>query len=100
MEYLKSRENVYVYPSNFGWSDLGTWGSIYSISEKDENQNIISGEKVIAYDCTNSIFNISNDKLLIAHGLDNYIVIESNNNILICKKEDEQEVKILLMTLK
>ena len=97
---LEKSENVYVYPSNFGWSDLGTWGSIYSISEKDENQNIISGEKVIAYDCTNSIFNISNDKLLIAHGLDNYIVIESNNNILICKKEDEQEVKNFVNDIK
>ena len=97
---LEKSDNVYVYPSNFGWSDLGTWGSIYSISEKDENQNIISGEKVIAYDCTNSIFNISDDKLLIAHGLDNYIVIESNNNILICKKEDEQKVKNFVNDIK
>ena len=60
---LEKSDNVYVYPSNFGWSDLGTWGSIYAISEKDENQNIVKGEKVIAYDCTNSIFNISDDKL-------------------------------------
>ena len=97
---LEKSDNVYVYPSNFGWSDLGTWGSIYSISEKDENQNIISGEKVIAYDCTNSIFNISDDKLLIAHGLDNYIVIESNNNMLICKKEDEQKVKNFVNDIK
>ena len=97
---LEKSDNVYVYPSNFGWSDLGTWGSIYSISEKDENQNIISGEKVIAYDCTNSIFNISDDKLLIAHGLDNFIVIESNNNILICKKEDEQKVKNFVNDIK
>ena len=97
---LEKSDNVYVYPSNFGWSDLGTWGSIYSISEKDENQNIINGEKVITYDCTNSIFNISDDKLLIAHGLDNYIVIESNNNILICKKEDEQEVKNFVNDIK
>ena len=97
---LEKSDNVYVYPSNFGWSDLGTWGSIYSISEKDENQNIISGEKVIAYDCTNSIFNISDDKLLIAHGLDNYIVIESNDNILICKKEDEQKVKNFVNDIK
>ena len=97
---LEKSDNVYVYPSSFGWSDLGTWGSIYSISEKDENQNIISGEKVITYDCTNSIFNISDDKLLIAHGLDNYIVIESNNNILICKKEDEQKVKNFVNDIK
>ena len=97
---LEKSDNVYVYPSNFGWSDLGTWGSIYAISEKDENQNIVKGEKVIAYDCTNSIFNISDDKLLIAHGLDNYIVIESNNNILICKKEDEQQVKNFVNDIK
>ena len=97
---LEKSDNVYVYPSNFGWSDLGTWGSIYAISEKDENQNIVKGEKVIAYDCTNSIFNISDDKLLIAHGLDNYIVIESNNNILICKKEDEQKVKNFVNDIK
>ena len=97
---LEKSDNVYVYPSNFGWSDLGTWGSIYSISEKDENQNIINGEKVIAYDCTNSIFNISDDKLLIAHGLDNYIVLESNNNMLICKREDEQKVKNFVNDIK
>lgn len=97
---LEKSDNVYVYPSNFGWSDLGTWGSIYAISEKDENQNIVKGEKVITYECTNSIFNISDDKLLIAHGLDNYIVIESNNNILICKKEDEQQVKNFVNDIK
>ena len=97
---LEKSDNVYVYPSNFGWSDLGTWGSIYAISEKDKNQNIVKGEKVIAYNCTNSIFNISDDKLLIAHGLDNYIVIESNNNILICKKEDEQQVKNFVNDIK
>ena len=97
---LEKSDNVYVYPSNFGWSDLGTWGSIYSVSKKDENQNIINGEKVIAYDCTNSIFNISDDKLLIVHGLNNFIVIESNNNILICKKEDEQKVKNFVNDIK
>ena len=68
--------------------------------EKDENQNIVKGEKVITYECTNSIFNISDDKLLIAQGLDNYIVIESNNNILICKKEDEQQVKNFVNDIK
>ncbi len=97
---LEKSDNVYVYPSNFGWSDLGTWGSMYAISDKDENQNIISGEKIITYDCSNSIFNISKDKLLIAHGLDNYIVIESKDNILICKKEDEQKVKNFVNDIK
>ncbi|MDX9848647.1 MAG: mannose-1-phosphate guanylyltransferase [Tenuifilaceae bacterium] len=90
---LEKADNVYVICSEFGWSDLGTWGSLYQNREKDENSNAISGANVMPYDVSGSIISMPNDKLVIVQGLKDYIVAESNNILLICEKEKEQEIK-------
>ncbi|MFO8021402.1 MAG: mannose-1-phosphate guanylyltransferase [Perlabentimonas sp.] len=90
---LEKADNVYVICSEFGWSDLGTWGSLYQNFDKDENLNAIKGSNVMAYDVKNSIINVPDDKLVVVQGLDDYIVVESDNILLICRKEDEQEIK-------
>ncbi|KAA6440073.1 mannose-1-phosphate guanylyltransferase [Dyadobacter flavalbus] len=89
---MEKADNVHVVLSNFGWSDLGTWKSLYEVSEKDEHMNVTDGN-VILYDTTNSIIKTPKDKLVVINGLDGFIVAEYDGVLLICKKEDEQRVK-------
>jgi len=90
---MEKAENVFVYCSNFGWADLGTWGSLHENISKDENKNSILGENVFSYNLENCIVNMPKDKLVVLQGLKDLIVVESDNILLICKKEDEQEIK-------
>jgi mannose-1-phosphate guanylyltransferase len=89
---MEKADNVHVVLSNFGWSDLGTWKSLYEVSEKDENQNVTDGN-LILHNTTNSIIKTPKDKLVVIDGLDGVIVAEYDGVLLICKKEDEQKVK-------
>ncbi len=90
---LEKADNVYVRSSLIGWSDLGTYGSLYNHINKDENGNAVVGKNVMMYDSKNCIVNISKDKLVVVEGLQDYIVVESDNTILICKKQDEQRIR-------
>jgi mannose-1-phosphate guanylyltransferase len=90
---LEKADNVYVICSEFGWSDLGTWGSLYQNTEKDSRGNAIAGSNVLAYNVTNSIINVPSEKIVVVQGLDNFIIAESNGIILICKRGEEQEIK-------
>ncbi len=90
---MEKAGNVYVYCSDFGWSDLGTWGSLYEHLEKDQSLNAIKGKDVFTYGTKNCLIDIPNQKLAVIQGLDNYIVVESDGTLLICKKEDEQQIK-------
>jgi len=90
---MEKADNVFVYCSNFGWADLGTWGSLNEHLAHDKNNNSIRGNNVFAYDLQKCIVNLPDDKLAVIQGLENYIVVESDGILLICKKEDEQEIK-------
>ncbi len=90
---MEKADNVYVLSSEFGWSDLGTWGSLYETRQKDENANTIVGKNVMVYDTTNCIVNMPKDKLVVLQGLDDYIVVEDDNILLICKKKEEQQIR-------
>ena len=94
---MEKSDKVYVYPASFGWSDLGTWGSLYSHLDLDEKDNAVQGNKVMLYDSSNNIVNVPNDKLVVLQGLEGYIVVENDGNLLICKKEDEQQIKQFVM---
>lgn len=97
---MESAENVYVLSSDFGWSDLGTWGSLYSIRDKDENENTILGKNVMTYDTKNSIVNVKGDRLVVLQGLEDYIVVDEDNILLVCKKSDEQSIKTIVNDVK
>lgn len=98
---MEKAENVYVLPSEFGWSDLGTWASIYDLAEKDYVGNVvIPSEKVIMHDSSNCIVNVPSNKLVVLQGLHDYIVVESNNTLLICPRNEEQNVKQLVADVK
>ncbi len=89
---LEKANNVKVVIGDIGWSDLGTWKSLYEVSEKDENENVIDG-KTMLYEVKNSIIKTPKDRLVVIQGLDGYIVAEYNNVLMICEKEQEQSVK-------
>jgi mannose-1-phosphate guanylyltransferase len=98
---MEKAENVYILPTDFGWSDLGTWSSIYQLAEKDYVGNaVIPAEKVIMYDSSNCMVNVPKDKLVILQGLHDFIVVESNNTLLICPLDEEQSVKQIVSDVK
>jgi len=90
---MEKASNVFVLCSDFGWSDLGTWCSLYENSNKDELGNVISGENVMHYGTKNCIVNMPAEKLVVLQGLDGYIVVESEETLLVCRKEDEQQIR-------
>ena len=97
---IEKAQNVFVIPSDFGWSDLGTWGSLYENSSKDASGNALAGKKVMLYDSHNCIVNMPKDKLVVIQGLDDYIVVDSQGILLICKKENEQDIRQMVSNVK
>ncbi len=90
---MEKAKNVYVLTADFGWSDLGTWGTLYENKEKDKAGNVISNDNILTYETNNCIVDISGEKIAVLQGLDGYIIAESNDILMICKKEDEQQIK-------
>jgi mannose-1-phosphate guanylyltransferase len=90
---MEKADNVYVIPSSFGWSDLGTWASAYDNLEKDYLGNAVAGENVIVIDATKCMVSAPHDKLLVLQGLDDFIVVDTKDVLLICKQDKEQEIK-------
>lgn len=97
---LEKAGNVYVIPSSFGWSDLGTWGSAYENIEKDEDENAIASDHTILFDSSKNIVHSSGNKLLVLQGLEDYIIVNTDDALLVCKKEKEQQIKEYLAEIK
>lgn len=90
---MEKADEVYVYPASFGWSDLGTWGSLYTHLPHDASNNAVVGQEVKMIDCNNCVVHTPMEKKVVIQGLNGYIVAESRNTLLICRKEDEQLIK-------
>lgn len=90
---MEKADNVYVIPSSFGWSDLGTWNSAYENLGKDYLGNAVAGENVMVFDSHNCMVHARDEKLVLLQGMENYIVVDTQDVLLICKKEKEQEIK-------
>jgi mannose-1-phosphate guanylyltransferase len=90
---MEKANNVFTVPSSFGWSDLGTWASLYVEKEKDYLQNAVNGNNVVVYDSNNNIINVPDEKLVVIQGLENYIVVDTEDVLLICSKDEEQRIK-------
>jgi mannose-1-phosphate guanylyltransferase len=93
---MEKAKNVYVLPCDFGWTDLGTWGSVYDHLAKDEKGNALIGKNLKVYNSENSIYTVSGNKLLVANGLKNFIVVDTEDVLLICPKDDEQRIKLFV----
>lgn len=90
---MEKADNVYVMPSSFGWSDLGTWNSAYENMEKDYFGNAVAGKTVMVIDATKNVVHVDDKKLVLLQGLDDFIIVDTKDVLLICKKEKEQEIK-------
>ena len=97
---LEKADNVYVNISNFGWSDLGTWGSLHEISKCDENNNANLNCNALFIESNDNVVAMSENKLVVLQGLDDYIVAESDNVLLICRKSEEQRIKHFVTDVK
>jgi mannose-1-phosphate guanylyltransferase len=90
---MENASNVYVIPSSFGWSDLGAWNSAYENFEKDYFHNAVAGENVVIIDATKCMVHAPDKKLVLLQGLDDFIVVDTADVLLICKKDKEQQIK-------
>ncbi len=90
---LEKAANVHVVTSDFGWSDLGTWGSLYEQLPKDTAGNAAVGKHVKLYECANNMVHVQDDRLVVLQGLDDHIVVSTKDALLVCRKRDEQEIK-------
>ena len=97
---MEKADNVYVLCADFGWSDIGTWGSLYANQQKDKNQNAVVGNNVFLYDAKGCEINILPQKLAVIQGLKDVIVVQTDDVLLICKKEDEQQIKDFVNNVK
>ncbi|MEG1615990.1 MAG: mannose-1-phosphate guanylyltransferase [Bacteroidales bacterium] len=90
---MEKASNVFMLEANFGWSDLGTWGALYELSDRDENNNVSLKCQTMAYESSNNIVSLPQENLVVIQGLEDYIVAQDNNVLLICKKDDEQKIR-------
>ena len=90
---MEKADNVYVIPSSFGWSDLGTWGSLYELSEKDEQKNVSLHSEALFHEAKGNIVTLEPGKLAIVQGVDDMIIAEQKGVLLVCKKAEEQRIK-------
>lgn len=97
---MEKADNVYVRSSIIGWSDLGTWGSLYEKIPHDNNGNAVVGKNVMMYNSSGCIVNMPQSKLAVIEGLENYIVVESNDSLLICRKDNEQMIRQFVTDVK
>lgn len=90
---LERSSNIMVLPTDVGWSDLGTWGALYNILDKDNCNNAIVGEDVKVIDSYNCIIQVPPDRKYVIQGLHDFIVVDDNNVVLICDRKEEQRIK-------
>ena len=97
---MEKAVNVSTVLSDFGWSDLGTWGSLYTHIPHDVDANAVVGNNVHLYDSKDCVVNVPKDKLVVLQGLEDYIVVEANDVLFVCKKKDEQSIKKYVSDIK
>lgn len=97
---MEKAKNVYVECVSFGWNDLGTWSALYDNSPKNRDANVTQNCRVLAYDSTDNIFAVKDDKLVVVAGLSGYIVADRGDVLLICPKAEEQKIKQMVNDVK
>ena len=90
---MEKTDIAYVMPAEYGWSDLGTWGSLHALTIHDENNNAVIGNNVKLVESAGCMVRMPEDKPVVIQGLKDYIVAEHNNTLLICQLSEEQKIK-------
>ncbi len=92
---MEKADEVFVFPASFGWSDLGTWGSLQEQLTKDNNGNVAVGPDIRLYDSSDCIIHALGEKRVVVQGLNGYVVAEHDNSLLICRRDQEQRISKL-----
>ena len=90
---MEKAEEIFVFPADFGWSDLGTWGALHTLSKKDANSNAVISDNVKTFETSNCVINVEGARQVVVQGLTGYIVAERDGCLLICKLSEEQRIK-------
>ena len=96
---MEKSSDTYIIPADFGWSDIGTWGSLFTHAIKDGDGNAMRG-KVVSVDNKNSVINIEEGTEALVEGLEDYLVAYRDHSLLVCKLKDEQQIKVWIEGLK
>ncbi len=98
---MERADNVYVETVSFGWSDIGTWGSLYDMSPKNRDGNVTQRCRVLAYNASGNIFAVKDDdKLVVVDGLRDYIIADTDDVLLICPQSEEQRIRQMVNDVK
>jgi mannose-1-phosphate guanylyltransferase len=97
---MEKADNVYTIPAQFGWSDIGSWDSLYEVYEHDYLGNAVAGKNVKIYDSANNMIMVPEGKLVVLQGLRDYCVVDTGDVLLVCEKAQEQEIKQITVDLK
>ncbi len=97
---MEKADNVYVIPSSFGWSDLGAWNSAYENMDKDNLGNAIAGDNVTVIDAKRNMVHVETDRLIVLQGLEEFIVVDTEDVLLVCKRDREQDIKEYVIEIK
>ena len=90
---MEKADYIYTFPSDFGWSDVGTWGSLWTLLPHDENGNAVVGNNVHLYDCKGCIVHAPQAESVVLEGMEDCIVVEREGRVLICRLSEEQRIK-------
>jgi mannose-1-phosphate guanylyltransferase len=96
---MEKTDNVYVIRSNFNWSDLGTWNSLYEHMNKDDNGNAATGN-VKVFEAKNNIIKSQTDRLIVLRGVEDLILVETANVLFVCPRDEEQKIRDIVSELK
>ncbi|MCL2097589.1 MAG: mannose-1-phosphate guanylyltransferase [Bacteroidales bacterium] len=97
---MEKADNVYVFPGDFGWSDLGTWESLYLQWNKDDQSNMVDAQQVILKEVSNSSIAVSKkEKLVVIKELDNYLIVDTDDVLLICPRNNEEQIKQIMRSV-
>ena len=96
---MEKSPDTYTIPADFGWSDIGTWGSLFTHAKKDPQGNALRG-KVVSVDNKNTIINVEEGTEAVVEGLEDYLVAYRDHSLLVCKLHDEQQIKVWIEGLK
>ncbi|MDE6085522.1 MAG: mannose-1-phosphate guanylyltransferase [Muribaculaceae bacterium] len=97
---MEKASNVYVECVDFGWSDLGTWGSLYESSPRNRDANVTQNCRVLAYNSTGNIIAVQDEKLIVVDGLHDYIIADAGDVLLVCPRSEEQRIKLMVNDVK
>lgn len=93
---LEHHTNVFIAPSTFGWADVGSWRNYYDLQQKDADGNVCVQNRHLFYSCKNNVVNVADDKVVILQDLEDYMVVENDNVLLVCRKGDPPLVRRIL----